>query len=189
MKAYEIIRLACLMTDNDALAEKLTEENIASFDENFSAKEKETVKKYLDSLNFIQNEIATERQLLVTEETLSTDNFKISLDQFSKPICDVLSVKDLIGRNVKFKVYPSYVLAFANVVKVQYVYAPEKLELTCELEITLPEHILAAGVAREYCLRMGLYEDAEMFERRFKDGLKVMLRKKAEIKMPGRRWF
>ena len=49
--------------------------------------------------------------------------------------------------------------------------------------------ILAYGVASEYCFLEMLYDDATLWENRYKNALLCAQRKKGELKLKKRGWF
>lgn len=189
MKGYEIIRIACQFSENDEIAEKLTEANLSTLDEILSAKERKRLDIYLDCLNFVQDEIACEYKPLIHEEEFKIQNFKLNISALSKPLQEVISICDLKGREVKFKIFPTYILVFANEARVRYSYKPNKATIDGDIEINLSERIYAYGVAREYYLRQGLTDEAYIYENRFKDSLKIVLRKKTKTILSRRRWL
>ncbi len=187
MLAYEVIKAACQFSDNDTLADKIL--SASDFDTDFTDEEKKTLTRYLECLNYVQEEVASEFKPLKATETFKTENFKINFNAFKKIPLQILSVKDNRGGGVKFKVFPTYLMAFASEVEVTYGATPIKLDYDSQIEVDLPQRVLGYGVAREYYLRQGLTEDAEIYENRFKGSLKLILRKKAGTTLPRRRWL
>lgn len=49
--------------------------------------------------------------------------------------------------------------------------------------------VTALGVAAEYCFVCGLFEEAQLWDGRYKDSLKIALRKKGAMSVKARRWF
>ena len=49
--------------------------------------------------------------------------------------------------------------------------------------------VIAYGVASEYCFLEMLYDDATLWESRYKNALLVASRKKGEIQLKKRGWF
>ena len=79
-------------------------------------------------------------------------------------------------------------MVFANEVEIIYKTFPTELTLSQSFSSTIPERVYAYGVAREYYFNQTLFDDAEIWEERFKNSLQILTRKKSEIKMPKRRW-
>ncbi|MBP3345303.1 MAG: hypothetical protein J6K97_03780 [Clostridia bacterium] len=141
------------------------------------------------SFNLIVEEIASQYQPIMQTEKFIVKNFKLEFSTFSKPVCEIYSIKDKFGRNVNYKIFDGYIFVCGKEVDVIYSTYPQTLSLEDEIDFKLPERIFAYGVAREYFFANNLYEDANMWEERFKGALSIMLRRKSEVRMPRRRWI
>lgn len=177
MKVKNIISLACSFTDNEDLADMILAETS-------DPRIDEMVKLF----NLVRNEVATEYMPMCAKEKIEVKDFKVSFSQFAKKPLEIKAVKNKRGRNVKFKVFPDYLFVQASECEITYSFQPEALNFEDEMEECLPERVYAYGLAREYLLKEGMMEDAQIFEVRFKNSLKILLRKKSEVVMPGRRW-
>ena len=116
-------------------------------------------------------------------------NFKLEFSSFSLPVLEIYSIKDRLGRNVNYKIFDSYIFVCAKEVEVIYSTSADVLALEDDFSSTLPERIFAYGVAREHFFHNGFYEDANMWEGRFKGSLEIVLRKKTQVHIPKRRWL
>lgn len=183
MLVKDIIILACDFTENQDLGKAL-EENSTLTDEQT---------KLCDSLvkcfNLVNSEIASDFVPLLKNDELKTKDFRVNFSEFTFVPSQIYSVKDKGGRNVKFKVFDNYLIAFANMVNVAYTTLPGDMALTSEFTTTLPERIYAYGVAREFYFLQSLFDDADIWEARFKDALQSYCRKKSGVVMPKRRWL
>jgi hypothetical protein len=77
-------------------------------------------------------------------------------------------------------------------VEVTYKVYPEKILLDGNAESfggKISARILAYGVASEYCFLEMLYDDATLWETRYKNALLNAQRKKGELKLKKRGWF
>lgn len=191
MKVYEILKLVCDFTDNCSIAEKL--ESLAGTDTNlqsiFSQEEQDFVKMLTDCYCLIEDEIASAYLPLLRQEICKPKDFKLNYVDFEKRPLEIYSVKDRYGRNVRYKKFPTYILIFASQATITYSYVPDKLAFDDEVQINLPARVLAYGTTREYYLRQGFYDEADVWEGRFKDALKIFSRKKGEIMIPKRWWL
>ena len=118
-----------------------------------------------------------------------TTDFKLNFTQFSSQPIKIISVRDTFGRPVRFKVFDSYLMALAGNVEVEYTTMPEKMDIDDEFSSSLPERVYAYGIAREFCFLQSLFDDADVWDDRFKNTLEVLLQRKSELRMPGRRWI
>lgn len=183
MLVKDIIKLACNFTENEDLASKIENNSQLS----------ETEGLIKDSLvncfNLINNEIASEYLPYLKSETFIPTAFKVSFDDFSKDLIEIISVKDKNGRNLKYKKFDSYIVVFAKEVEIVYSYKPDNMTLSSSFDSLLPERVFAYGVAREFYFTQTLFDDADIWESRFKNSLQVLVRKKSEVKIPSRRWI
>lgn len=171
MKVKNILTLACNFTDNEKLIEN------------------EETEKMLECFNLVRSEVACEYMPICESEEFEIKDFKLLLSNFKRKPLQILSVKDRFGRNLRFKVFPEYLIVYGSKAKITYTVQPEKVGAEDEIEDSLPERVYAYGVAREYLMREGMFEDAEIFEVRFKNSLKVLLHKRSETVLPRRRWL
>ena len=185
MNALDIIKLACDFTGNEDIALKLDEE------QELSANDNKVLNTLLKCLNLVQNEVACEYIPLASEQNVRAKDFKIDYSSFNKKPISIVSVKDSLGRNIRFKAFADYLVVYGNKARVKYYYLPQKIQ-TVESEITeclLPIRTYAYGVAREYFLLQSLSDEADIWEGRFKDSLCAFARKKQDVIMPCRRWL
>ena len=183
MLVKDIIKLACNFTENDEIANAI--KNNTTLTEN----QEVVVDMLINCFNLVRNEIAVEYMPVLVRETLNATDFKIMISNFSNPILEIVSVKDAKGRNVKYKKFDDYIMVFANEVDIIYKTMPSALTISQTFLSTIPERVYAYGVAREYYFNQTLFDDAEIWEERFKNSLQILTRKKCEIKMPNRRWI
>jgi len=181
MQVKDIIKLACTFTDNENLIAKIDANTLTS-DESL------IVDCLVNCFNLVNNEIATEYIPCLKTQTFQTDSFKINFTSFTYSLNEIISVKDEKGRNIKYKVFDSYIMAMANDVEITYSCHPSTLTLSQSFTTLIPERVYAYGIAREYYFIKTLFDDASVWENKFKDSLQVLTRKKGEIVMPSRSW-
>lgn len=179
MQVKDVIKLACEMTDNNDLIDAIDNNNLTD-------DEQVTIDCLVGCFNLINNEVASEYIPLLHKETMKTQDFKINFDDFSKKMLEIISIKDKLGRNVKYKRFDSYIMTKANEVEIIYSYLPEDVGINNEISSLLPERVYAYGIAREYLFMQSMFDDAQLWDSRFKNSLRVLTRKKGEIKMPKR---
>lgn len=183
MKVKDVIIKACDFLGKDELSFALKEEAI------LSELHQQQCDKLLLYFNLIREEIANSYQPNLQAEKFNIKNFKLDISSFSKPLCEIYSIKDKFGRNVNYKIFDGYIFVCAKEVEVIYSAEVQPLSIESEFLATLPERIYAYGVAREECFIENRYEDANMWESRFKGALEIMLRRKSVVKIPQRRWI
>ncbi len=182
MLVKDVIILACEFTENKDLAKSLTD-NTLDEEQNL------IVESLIKCFNLINNEICSEYMPLIKQEKIRLQDFKCFYSQLSGKVLDVISVVDKNGKKVKFKCFNDYLIAFANEVTILYTTLPQDSEIEDEIVTKIPTRVYAYGVAREYYFMQTLFDEADVWEERFKNSLCILTRKKSETIMPRRRWI
>ena len=183
MLVKDIIKLACEFIDKKQLALKI--ETSADLNE----EEIKEVDEIVKCFNLVREEIATEIYPIVKIDRVKTHNLKVAFSQLEFAPISILTVKDNAGRNVRHRILDEGIVAFASEVEVWYSTKPEILSVDEEFSSTLPERVYAYGVAREYYIKNALYNDAEIWEERFKNSIEMLAPKKSGRILPRRRWL
>ena len=182
MFVKDIIKLACDFIGQQSLKSAiesgtLTEDEQLIFD------------SLLNCFNLVYDEVACEYFPICKYETVKCEDFKVNFSSLSYKPLQIISVKDGSGRAIKFKVFEDYFIAIANTVTVLYSIKPSKLDADEEFESILPQRVYAYAIAREYFFLQALFDDADIWETRFKNSLQIFHNKKKEIRIPRRRWL
>lgn len=182
MQVKDIIKLACAFTENEELVSGIENNNLTS-DQTL------IVDCLVNCFNLVNNEIATQYIPYLKKETFQTNGFKIYFSSFTGDVNEIISVKDKKGKNIKYKIFDNYIVAVASEVEIVYSTKPQVLSISSTITSLIPERVFAYGIAREYYFIQTLFDDANVWENRFKESLKVLSRKKSDISMPVRRWI
>jgi hypothetical protein len=144
----------------------------------------------LRCFNFIQNELALDYFPLVAEDVVSTATGKIEYAQLSKSAVRILSIKDEAGCSVKYKLFPSFLEGKIGNLTVRYTYTPSEKTISGDVEASLvvSTRLIAYGVASEYCFSVGLYEEGEAWNKKYKDALAGAYALQPAKVMRSRRW-
>ncbi len=189
MKAKEIIKNVCVyLGKEEILNSNLFEEGGTSL----TNQENLEIGKMVNCINLVTEEIATEYIPLLRQKEMTLQNGQIEVFEIDPNIHEIVSIKSKFGRELKYKLINNKVICFATNVVVTYKAHPTKITLESEAETfggKLSARILAYGVASEFCFLEMLYEDATIWENRFKNALFVNARKKGELKLKKRGWF
>lgn len=188
MQIVNIIKNACVFLQKDDLI-KVVE---LGGDEVSTDEQKRELNILLRCLNLVYNQIATDYIPLIHTEKIATINGEFLLKNFDKKIIDIKKVEDKFGIKTTFKLYPDKILTINGEISITYTYQPEELiNINSEMESfseKVSERVMSYGLAMEYSFISGLYDDALIWEKRFKDGLKIASRNKSDMKLPPRRW-
>ncbi|MDD4110358.1 MAG: hypothetical protein PHS54_02265 [Clostridia bacterium] len=188
MEIINIIKNTCVFLQKDELLETT---ELGGEETSTEAQQRE-ISLLLRCLNLVYNSIATDYIPLIKTEIIMPINGEILFTSLSEKILDIKRIEDKYGLRLNYKLYPDRILTIDGEVTINYSYEPEELEdLTSTMESfseKLTERVIAYGVAMEYSFISGLHDDASIWEKRFKDSLQIASRKKAEMRLPSRRW-
>lgn len=189
MKAKEILKNVCVYLGK----EELLASNI--FNEDGEEPEKQDLSDLnlmLNSLNYAIYDIA-DYIPVCKEKEVTLVNGEVLLHDIDDNIKEIISVKTKAGRTLKYKYIENKLICLATNVVIRYMAYPKEAT-TIEDDVEdfggrVSARIVAYGTASEYCLLQMLYDDASIWENRFKNAMLTAMRKKGEIKLKNRGWY
>ncbi len=183
MLVKDVILKACDFIENEELAQAIISSS------QLDQENQNVLDKLVKCFNLVRNEIVCEYMPIVKMEKVISCENKILFSQLSGKVVDIISVKDKFGENVKFKLYDDYIMVEGQEVFVYYNTLPEELNIDGQFNSTISERVYAYGIVREYYFIQTLYEDAKVWDERFKNSIQTFERKKGETIIPRRRWI
>lgn len=169
MTIKEILKTVATVTSRKDLKEYL-ENGEGEISENTQ----ETVNSLIELTNLVINELACSYIPSVTLEEVTPKAGRIYFKDLSKTPLKVLRVVDTAGSNLSFKIFPEFITVDMQKVLVEYEYAPDKVGLDdeiCYMEKDVPVRVIAYGVAAEYCITEGDFDQAVMWHKRYTDAI------------------
>lgn len=189
MTAKEVIKNVCAyLGKEEILNSSLFEQD----GQELTDAEQKEVNKMIDCLNNITEELAIEYLPIIKTKQISLNAGAVDLKDIDDSLQEIISVKTTSGRNLRYTVANQKMICLASKVEISYKTYPEKITLNSEAENfvgKISARVLAYGVASEYCFLEMLYDDATLWENRYKNALLVMVRKKGELRLKKRGWF
>ncbi len=148
----------------------------------------------LSCLNLTCLDISYDYLPILSTETILVENNKIFFQDLANEPKSIQSITlKSNGKNVKYQIFEDYIKLYANgYVDIVYSISPESITLQSDGILfggRISDKCLAMGTASEYCYVKGFYEEAAMWDERFKQALQVACRKKSEVVLPRRRWL
>ena len=140
--------------------------------------------------NLVISELAASYIPMTCAETVTTTDGKIIFASLTHNVTRILSVKNQFGHDAEFKLFPEYLKVFGGEYTVEYEYAPENYGLndSAGFKKDVTAALLGYGVAAEYCVTQGRFEEAILWRKRYTAGVeRIALPKSA--KMKGRCWL
>lgn len=189
MTAKEIIKNVCIyLGKEDLLASSFFEHN----GEELSKENQKDIEKIVKCLNDVTEELATQYIPILKTKEVELKQGTIDVYAIDDNIFEIVAVKTLSGRTLRYVVSGNKMVCLASKAKITYKVYPEQINADGEAESfggKISARIIAYGVASEYCFLDMLYDDATLWESRYKNALLNVQRKKGEIKMKKRGWF
>ena len=177
---------------------KLAAKNLRILDKllSYLEEEDEDAKQVADDLlhafNNVENELALDYFPLYEEEVVQTYNGLMYYMDFSYMPVRILDICDLNGKSVPFQLFPQYLITQPGEICMKYTYLPyayKTYDDEVEQKLYVSEHLLACGIAAEYCTMHGLFESAAIWDKKYKDAIAATYRMKKGKRMPSRGWF
>lgn len=136
----------------------------------------------LESINFTARELAEVYFPLTRVESKTTDaECKVLLSSFDKKLLRILQVLDNRGRNTTFRVFDDFIKLCEPSAGFEFVYeyTPQSVKHGGYIEAVscVSERIIAIGACATFCLASGMYEEAKMWDERFKIAIEKIKRK------------
>lgn len=149
------------------------------------------VETLLSCYKLVENELALDYYPLVTEEEIATDTGKLDFGILKKPVVRFLAVRDVYGKHLPYDLYVGYLKTKPGILKIKYTYTPtakKEINGVCECALGVSSRMMAYGVASEYCFISGLYEDGEIFAKKYREAISAVYRAQKSKTIASRRW-
>lgn len=178
MQVNEILnKAAMLLGENLTVEESPTDERTA---------------RLVNALGVTYMRLITEYAPLEEQATITVSGGEFSLASLPKKFFDVIKLVCSGGGKARSKVRGGKLFAEDGSYSLLYSYTPNSypsLGGTVEMPPRVSLDLLASGVAAEYALESMLFEEATLFEKRYKEGLANVLSSRKEITLPFGRWL
>lgn len=151
---------------------------------------KEEADNLLACFNAVETELAVDYLPLYAEDELEAETGAIFYTKLTRRPIRILGVKDEKGRSIPYQIFPEYIKTRAGKIRVRYTYAPREktLDDISDYRIQASKVLLAYGVVTEYCLSQGMFEDASVWEKKYKQALKSAYKALPSVVLRTRRW-
>ena len=140
--------------------------------------------------NLVIAELASSYIPMSCTETVVAENGRIVFANLTNNATRILSVKNEFGQDAEFKIFPEYAKVFGGTYTVEYEYAPSNYGVndTVGFNAKVTAALLGYGVAAEYCITQGRFEEAVLWRKRYTEGVeRLVLPKSRQLK--GRCWL
>ena len=164
--------------------------SVKDYVDNVSEEGLEEARTLIRCFNHVENELALDYLPLLFEEEFQTETGVVYYSQLQRAAVRVLAVTDGWGNEVPFTLFPEYVKTQAGKIRIRYSYTPEEKAIGDESDFVLyaSKRLFCCGMAAEYCIASGLYEEAAVWDKKYKDAIKAAYRLQSSKKLRSRRW-
>ena len=146
----------------------------------------------LHCFNMIENEIALDYFPLKLTETFSTVDGGVLYQRFAKSPISIISVCSETGEELSYELRADKLVlsALAARVVITYSYIPaiKALDGISEFKMKVSARLMAYGVACEFCLSSGKFQEAAMWESKYKDALRAANILRRTLRTRSSRW-
>lgn len=150
----------------------------------------EKVRLLVDCFNIVENELALDYLPLQAEDEMYSTTGTIEFAALRYQATRILHVTDEWGNRTKFSLFPAYLKTQPGKVKIGYTYTPEPktLEGESDYRLYVSTRLLAYGIAAEYAYAVGLFEEASVWDKKYKDAITAAYRVRPCARLRSRRW-
>lgn len=140
--------------------------------------------------NLVENELALDYLPLQAEETFESTTGVLYYSTFDNAIVRVLHVSDESGNPTDFKLFPDYFKTQPGVVCIRYTYSPKAktVDQVCEYTMQASARLFTYGIAAEYTLALGMFEESAAWDKKYKDAITAVYRARPCKMLRSRRW-
>lgn len=167
------------------------EEPIATyFGESATAEDEKKATLLLSCFNIVENELALDYFPLIAEDTVETDGGVVEFSALKNDAVRITQVTDEWGNSAAFQLFPSYLKTQPGKVCVRYTYTPKKktTDEKSDFYTAVSVRLISYGMAAEYAMATGLFEDAAVWDKKYKEGIRAAYRLQKCKRIRSRRW-
>ena len=144
----------------------------------------------LSCFNIVENELALDYFPLIAEDTLESEGGIIDFSSLKNDAVRITKVTDEWGNETEFQLFPSYLKTQPGKVCVTYTYTPKKKAMgeKSDFYTSVSVRLISYGMAAEYAMATGLFEDASVWDKKYKEGIRAAYRVQKCKRIRSRRW-
>ena len=164
-------------------------DDVCAYLDKGSMQGKEQAERLVKCFNIVENELSLDYLPLFTEQKIRTESGEVEFIRLEKNVVRIVGVKDGKGERVKYRLFPKYLEAPKGDLTILYSYTPSEKGLEEESDfVTLSVWLFGYGMAMNYALMMGLYEEGALWEKKYKEALSAAYRVHGAAVVRSRGW-
>ena len=156
-------------------------------DDNNGQKEAENL---LQCYNLVEKELALDYFPLKAEDTMLSFTGRVEFNQLAHAPVRILEVKNEKGEKLDFELFPAYLKAKEGTLTVVYTYTPQDKWAfdECEYGNSVSETMFLYGTLAQYALMQGMYEEALVWDKKYKKAIEDTYSLQTCKRLQSRRW-
>ena len=161
----EIIKNTALMVNREDVVNYINYETDLTGEDTYP-----TLNLMTNLLNLVIRELAGTFIPMVKVESVQAQNNRVYYSSLLNTCLKVKKVYDEFGNEINFSITPEYLKVDNQNIKVEYEYIPPNYYLTDEIGYTekdISQTALCYGLASEFCICKGNFEEAVMWHDRY----------------------
>ncbi|MCL2176802.1 MAG: hypothetical protein FWB72_02490 [Firmicutes bacterium] len=149
------------------------------------------VPELLTATNRVLQEIAAVYSPLKAREQFDVRDNRIEIASLQHRLLNILSIKTTGGANVSYRVFPDHIALANGRCEIIYTYPLATLGLNDSVPtwFGLSVNGIGHGIVSEFCLAGSRLDEHFIWDRKFRDYLRIATRKKSEIRVRRRKWL
>ena len=185
MEVKNIIKKVCNLISDEVLLSAIESGT-------FTEEQQKDINLLVECVNLTNINIATNYVKLI--DVVSVDNYsgQIYYQSISqRHIFNILSVKNERNKEVDFEFNGTGISADKGKIKIKFTYFPEDVDFYDEIKnypMKISERDFVYGVLSEYLYAKGVFDEAKIWEERFKNEMQSKMRNQKQINMRVSRW-
>jgi hypothetical protein len=187
MTIKDIVKTTAVLMGNEEICDYL---DGGEYSEADGARLQKEVDVLIKCSNLTINEIATEYIPVVTVESVTNFSGYIYFNSLLMDVLKVIAVYDNQGNKLSFKPVQYGIKTSNSACRIEYSYIPPEYNLSSTIDFeekNVPKRVVAYGVASQVCIIEGKFDEAGLWNSRFKDSVtNIAMPKRAKLK--GRYW-
>jgi len=186
MEVKNIIKKICSLINDDQLL-------LAIENNTFTDDQQKEINLLVECVNLTNVNIATNYSKLIETKTINNYSGVIKYSSLTnEAIYSIVCVKNENGRDLDFSLTTSGINTKKGTVSVKYSYFPKDVEYYDSIDnypTKISERDFVYGAISEYLYAKGVFNEAQVWEERFKNEMQSKLRAQKNIRLRTSRWI
>lgn len=139
------------------------------------------INKIAEMVNGIINEIASFFIPLIVQKHVNTSDGVVAFSSLKSSVVSIEKVIGEQGKEISFETYHDKIVMSENSGTVYFRIIPGNYNYNNEIdysELELPRKVIVYGVAAEFCLSEGLFDEAVVWHEKYREQLKLLTKPK-----------